>query len=319
MLGSAIELGRKNAGKYHPRREEDVNMKLPFFKVSKNEFGKYKVENFNHKGHDNEPRMDYVTLYLSNQIFPNIDKEVDITGYYNIELHDSFSYLNNSDIVDYENVLTFGGIKNDKRGILIPDTFMMGNWGNQLQMLNDQIPWTNKTNKIVWVGTTTGDRDPIKNERIKTCLWALNKKNFCDFYITKIAQMTIEDIMMKIPNFNDIFRSPIGIPEQMAYRYHLTMDGNASPWNVFEYFTNSLVFKQKSDNILWYSPLFKDRENVVDVDLNNLEQAYYFYGNNPQEANMIIQNMNKFARDVFRPLTAQQYTVTLFETMGNNR
>jgi len=320
-----IELGKQNAKTCFPKKLEDLDFalhnKVPYFNVIKNQMGKYDIECFNHYGHDNEPRMEYVTQYFKRNVFPNIDRDYNITGYYRIELHDSFSYLENNS--DYKDVLSFGGVLNDKeQGIMIPDAYMMGDWGNQLQHFKDPFEWESKKQKIIWVGTTTGNRDPLKNDRINTCIWSLDKRNYCDFYITKIAQMDFKEIENKITTSitQQILRNPIDIAQQLEYRYHLTMDGNASPWNVFEYLSNSLIFKKTSNNMLWYYPLLQHEKHYVEIPNNESISKYFtYYENNKNEAKLIIQNANEIANQLFKPLTAQQYCVALFEQMAQNR
>jgi hypothetical protein len=317
LFETIVNIAVKNAKRCHPKRSEDLDKTLPYFELSKNIFGRYDASFGGTSGHDNEPRMQFVLDFFKTNVFPNIDHNLDISGCYNLELHDSFSYLENDK--DYTNVLSFGSIKDDHRGIMIPDAYFMGNWGNQQSSIKDPLPFSNKQSKIIWVGTSTGKRLPPQNERIQTCLWSLDRRHFCDFYVTKVAQID-PTLIPGIPRFNEIFRDPINIGEQMKYKYHWVMDGNASTWNVWEYFTNSLVMKKKSDNILWYSELFKDKEHFIGVDdMESLESTYKYYENNQNEATNIIKSANKLARDLFKPLVCQYYCVNLFESIAHNK
>ena len=311
-------MGTVNAKKCYPKELDKINKTLPYFEVQKNECGRYDViKKMNYLEHDNAPRMDFVIKYLQQNIFPNIDKACNLSGFYNIELHDSFSYLENGNV--YEDVLGFGGLKNNNLpGIMMPDTYMMGNWGNQHDYISDNIQFEDKIKKVVWVGTTTGSRVARENKRIQTCIWALDKKNMCDFNITNVAQMAIPDILNAVPRFAEIYKPRMKMEDQMKYRYHLTIDGNASPWNVVEYFTNSLILKYASNNMLWYYPLLQDRHHYVEVDVHSLEKEYIYYENNVKEAMNIVSNSNKLARELFKPFIVQQYCVSLFEGISQN-
>lgn len=305
------------ASRCYPKRLEDVNQELPFFEVKKDDSGRYDATGYNYAGHDNEPRMEYVLQYLKGCVFPNIEKACNIEGYYNIELHDAPTYLNNGK--DYKDCLVFAKDKRDKTPVLIPDPYMMGNWGNQLPYINDSMPWDKKLSRLVFCGTTTGNRDPKLNQRIQTCIWALNKKHFCDFYITKIAQMDPEKVFQGVPRFDEVYRKPLSIADQIQYRYHLVMDGNTCRYDVFPYKTNTVVFKHVSNDMLWYYPMLRKGIHFAEVDKNSLENTFMFYQNNPSDASHVMYNANVFAENFFKPLVAQQYTVSLFENIGWNR
>ena len=284
-------LAQVHSGKCYPKRFDEINKELPYFHIFKDALGKYDIACFNYKGHDNEDRMPYMAGYFKQVIFPYVT--TNISGYYNIELHDGYTYLKNGK--DYKDCLTFAKFKTDKLIPLLPDVYFINNWGDQV--IKDPTPWEDKLSKICWFGTTTGSRIPTENNRIKTCLWALNKRDICDFYVTKVAQMDPAKVLLDIPEFKQIYRQGASQEEQMKYRYHLTLDGNTSGWNVWEYKTNSLVFKQKSNEMLWYYPLMKDKVHFVNVDTDNMESMYQYYQNKAKEANLIIKNANQFASE----------------------
>ena len=272
---------------------------------------------FNYETADNAPRMPYIKEYLEHQVFPFVDRSCDLTGYYSIQLHDSYTYLD--DGKNYDNVFTFAKYKKDKGPVLFPDSYMMGNWGGQHNTLRDDIEWKNKKNKVVWKGTTTGNTDPIKNERIKTCLWSLKHRDICEFNITNVAQMNPGDALQKIPNFRDIFSKQMNQQEQMNYKYHLSMDGNTCNWSVWPYFTKSLVFKYTSSEMLWYYPVFRNETHFVEVDRNSIVKQFDYYENNPREAQFIVENANRFAKEMFNPVVTQRYTINLFESIAHNK
>jgi hypothetical protein len=309
-------LASVNAGKLYPKNLEEIDKTIPYFNIKKNNAGKYYTENFGHFGHDNEGRMQYVTNYLTSNVFPNI--KTDITGYYSIQLHDSYTYLN--DDKNYKDVLTFSKFKYDNGSILIPDIYMLSNWQGQLSNIQDPFKkWEEKNRKICFFGTTTGSKNPLNNLRINTCLWAINKRQFCDSYITNVAQMELNNIVEKIPNFKDIYIKPVSIQEQYKYAYQLILDGNTCPFHCNNYFMNSLTFKYKSNEILWYYPILQHKSHFVRVDTDTIENEFRYYENNKKEAEYIIYNANQFAKTMFKPIICQQYLVSLFETIGSNK
>lgn len=310
-------LAQVNSRTCYPKRRDDVDESIPYFQVFKNDLGRYDMRTFAYEKHDNAPRMQLWESYLRSSIFPNIDPTIDISGYYNIELHDSYTYLNNNK--DYKNVLCFSKYKKDSDPILIPDPYMICNYGGMLNTINDEADWNKKKNKIVFCGTTTGHRDPLLNDRIKLCLWSLDKRDWCDFYITKVAQMDISDIESKIPNFTSISKQPLSIPDQLAYKYHLSMDGNTCRFDTWYYKTNNVVLKYDSKEMLWYYPFFQNETHYCDVNTDNMKNTIEFFNNNPQHAYCMIYNTKKLSQMLFRPIVHQMYTINLFENIAANK
>ena len=308
-------LAIQNAGSAYPKRFEDLDTSIPYLKIKKNSYDRWQVEGHGHQGHDNEPRMHFMTEYINQNILPNIDPKSDLDGYYPIQLHDSYTYLN--DDKNYKHVMSYSKFTNDNKPVLLPDMYMLCNWGNQLQNISDPYKkWEEKKRKVCFFGTTTGSRDPLKNERINTCLWARDKRDYCDFYITNVAQMDPKNIQ----NLQEIYSKPVDLNEQMKYAYIMTMDGNTCPFHCNSYFLNSLTFKYKSKEMLWYYPLLQNKSHFVEVDVNNMNNTFKYYENNKKEAEFIISNANQFAKNWFnKPIIPQQYMVTLFETISLNK
>jgi hypothetical protein len=312
-----IHLAQHNSRKCYPKRLEEIDQSIPYFQLTKTQLGKYDMKCYAYEKHDNADRMQLWEQYLKNMILPNIDYNVDLTGYFNIQLHDSYTYLN--DNKDYKDVLCFSKFKDDKDPILIPDPYFICNWGNMLNNINDEQEWTKKKSKIVFVGTTTGNREPIKNERINLCLWGLNNKDFCDFNITKVAQMNLLDVKSKIPDFDKFYKTNMSIPDQMQYKYQLSIDGNTCKFNVEQYKMSSVVMKYDSREMLWYYPLLQEDVHYVGVNKNNIKEKFDFYNNNPQLAQIMIYNAKKISNNIFRPIIHQMYTVKLFESIALNK
>lgn len=308
-----IELAQSNAKNFRPLRYEEVEQSIPYFEITKS----HQVNLFNFEKHDNAPRMLFWRDYLKQKILPNIDPSADISGYYNIELHDSYTYLNNEK--NYKGVMTFAKFKNDASPILIPDPYQMADFGGMLANIRDPNPWEQKKAKITFCGTTTGSRDPITNERIGLCQWAQDKRDWTDFYITKIAQMNPQDVFAKVPTFKNIFRDPISIDEQLKYKYHLMMDGNTCRFDVWYLATNNVVFKYKSKEMLWYYPMLQNETHFIDVTKDNMHSRLQYFENNPSHAQCIMFNARNFVNSFFRPISHQLYTINLFESLAFNK
>jgi hypothetical protein len=318
---SIIHLAHNNGKIFSPLNEDEIeDINLPYFEVYKDALGicGYNIRMFNYEKEDNAPRMPYYCHYLLNSIFPNIDKSADITGFYPICLHDSYSYLNDGKI--YDNVLTFAKRKQDKYPILIPDPFQIGNYGGRLQY-QDQILWEDKKDVIGFYGGTTGNRNPADNLRLNVCDWSLNNRDVSEFHITNIVQMEPNDVLSKYKNFKSMYHNPVSQEEQYKYKYLLSVDGNTSSYDRLCLIMNykSLLFKYKSDDILWYYPLLMDDTHFVDVNIDNIRAKYMFHKNNPQETKRIITNANKFISTYIKPVNTMMYTTFLFETFAENK
>lgn len=312
-------LAHANSGSCYPKRNvEDIDTRLPYFRISKAN-NKYKIDMFNYEKHDNAPRMPFVMNYLGTRVLPFV--KGDLTGFYNIQLHDTYTYLN--DGLDYKDVLCFGKLKREKGPVQIPDCYMLGDWGGKYNgwfdgSLNDEMKWSDKMNKIIFAGTTTGSRDPKVNERIQTCVWARDKPE-CDFYITSIAQIEPRRILQDVPLFKYIYRPPVSMSEQMKYKYQLVIDGNTTRWNPDVYFTSTLPFHWPSNDMLWYSPLLRDGFEYVGVDKDTLLNKFHYFESNPKEAEVIIHNANKMALNVFKADVCQKYMIALFDNIASNK
>lgn len=312
-------LAQANSRTCHPKHSVDeINQMLPYFRLERYN-GNYNISAFNYEKHDNAPRMPYVLNYLSTNVFPFV--KGDLSGYYNIQLHDTYTYLN--DNIDYKDVLCFGKRKGDKNPVMIPDCYMLGDWCGKYQgwmdgNIQDPLLWKDKVSKIVFAGTTTGSRDPKTNERIQTCVWARDKPE-CEFYITKIAQIEPQKILKEVPEFRYIYRPPMPMSEQMRYRYQLVINGNTCRWNPDVYFTNTLAMHFPSDDMLWYSPLLQDGREFVNVSKETMMSTYKYYECNPQEAEFIVTNAKLTARRLFRQEVCQQYTISLFNHIADNK
>jgi hypothetical protein len=298
--------------------EADVYPSLPYIRIYKNAFGKLEATGHNHKGHDNEGRMQFMTKYLNAYVLPNISKHIDPSGFYSIELHDSYSYLTNSKC--YDNCLTFSRSIKDNQGILMPDMYHLCNYGGILS-LKDPFPWLNKKDKIGFFGTTTGDREPLKNERIKACLWGLDNRDISDIYITNIAQMKKESIYAAIPNASMIMHPHVPEVDQYRYKFLLNIRGNTCCWNRLPMILNSksVCFNMPCDDISFYYPLLIPKTHYVPVTYDNLSTMTHYYKNNPQEAQSIASNANHFVDQYLRGNQALVYMVHLFEGMAEQK
>lgn len=321
-------LGQLHARRGRPKRREEVNPRIPFFEIRKNAVsGGYEVEGFAYERHPNAERMAVWLSYLTRGVLPHVRSETNVCGFYNIELHDSYTYLldgrhERRRDTDYRDVLCWTKFKDDAGPIVVPDPYMICNWWGQLGGIQDKCGWDQKNNDVLFYGTTTGAYDPATNERLRVCEWALDKE-WARCHITQVAQMTVGDIVRAYgqDKWGRMYQTARVTPQQqMASKFQLMVPGNTCRFDVWPFKTNSLVLKMAERDMLWYHPLMKNGREFVEVGLDNIEKTRGFMVANPNEAKRIVTNARVLAHDLFEtPKWHQLYTATLFETMGDYR
>lgn len=316
-------LGATNGRYGRPMREEEMSPVIPYFQIKKNDLGRLTVNCYNYEGHDNEPRMELYREYLQSFVLPNIAGPCDICGFYPLELHDSYTYLDKPGYKT-KGLFTFSKFKSHHKPVLIPDPYMVSNWGNTLGTIKDTVSWENKADKACFFGTTTGCIDPHRNKRINLCYAAVDLP-MLDCKITKVAQIPESSIVASVgaERWNNMYhRGFVSPQDQMQNKFLLCMDGNTCRFDVWNYFTNSMTLKSKSMEMLWYYPILSNNEHFVQFDHTNikgLSDLVQFLCTNPSHCKRIVDNANQFAFTYFKPVMHMQYMVSLMEAVSENK
>lgn len=312
-------LAQVNGKSFFPLREDEVDdLKVPYFEVSKTQRG-YAFNYFNYANHDNSPRMPYYCDFLAHEVFPHVDKECDLTGYYPIELHDAISYLDNG--VNYENVLTFAKRFEDKYSPLLPDPYMIGNYGGRLN-IKDTLTWEQKANKVAFFGVTTGSKDPKKNTRLQLAQWSTKHRDFTDIHFTNIVQMPPDKVIQEYASdIQRMHHAPVSQDQQYKYKFLLSIDGNTCSYDRLCWIMNSqsLLFKYPSRDMLWYYPLIQEGTHYVATDTHTMKTQAAYYMNNPQHAKHVIANANHLVKTLLTPANTILYAKLLFENFAENK
>ena len=273
--------------------------------------------------HDNAPRLPFLVDFFNRRVLPMVDSSADVTGAYRVELHDSYSYLYNRHL--YDNVLSFGRTKDalERNVALLPDPYHMDDFGGIVHAMSlDHIPWEIKVPKLFFAGTTTGNRDPSRNERIKACIWSLDHRDISDMYITKVAQIEMAHICNAHPRFREALHVPFGVIDHYPYKYQANIVGNTACWSRLP-----MVLASKSllvhcaaeapDDAMWYYPLLRENEHYVAADSSkghDLEKAHAYCVANDSECRAMTTRANALARKLFHSGVAASYTATLLES-----
>lgn len=290
------------------RSFSDINTTIPYFHIQGRD-----ISIGGHIGHDNQDRLPFFAQYLKSYIFPHLDKDAKLDGYYNIELHDTYSYLKNN--TSYDNCMTWSKRKMDQSVVLLPDLYQLMDYGGKLAY-RDVLQWEDKNTKIGFWGTTTGDRDPLLNKRLQICKWGLNHKEETDFYITKIAQMNVTDVVATYPEFPRMSKGFTSPDEMFMYNFLLDVPGNTCSWDRVPQVlnSNSLLFKMPCQDMCFYYPLLHDGTHYMSIDEHNMLQKRTFCLSNPSLCKFISANAQNFAKTFLNSQMAKTYLVALFES-----
>lgn len=297
----------------------DDDCMFPYISIKKHQYYSYKVSGVNYAYHPNAYRMEHVCSYVRNAIAPNVDPQIDISGNYKIELHDTIQPRDRS-----------GGCfcfsKNAKdRGnyALIPDEYQMQNYHGLLSYYKDDLTWDLKKSRALFCGTTTGNTTPSINERLKACDWASKSaSSYADFYITKVAQMSRAAIVSAYPRTHGLFLKtvPIPIPTHYEYRYLVNIAGNTCCWNRLPMImnSNSLMLNVYNSDMCWYYPALQEGVNFVPVKLygDMLRKTMQYYDANPLEADLVVRNAHKFVNQFLDKSNSIWYATNLFENIA---
>ena len=203
---------------------------------------------------------------------------------------------------------------------------MVCDWGGALQRVNDPYTLTQKNTSGCFYGTTTGNRDPSKNERIQFCKRSLEYQPTLHCKLTKVAQMTPQDIISHMGNGNEFMKiyqqSPVSYADQCKHKFLISLDGNTCRYDVWNYKTNSVTLKSRSHEMLWYYPFMRDNEHFIEFDqqdMNGLCTLINTYGHDEATCQRIAANANSFIQEYCKPIVHMQYTVALFESMACNK
>ena len=217
---------------------------------------------------------------------------------------DIILHINFHDTCDEKGVLTFGSLSKSK-SVLIPDMFQIQSYPN-FNQINDEVPFLNKNNKIIFCGPSTGNLNLKLNQRVNTCLWSIKNDWAHDktyFRLTDIVQMSINELNQYSNdnniNIKNIISNHFHIYDQLNYKYILNIDGNTWSWDrpIWVMKSNSLLFNYTSENIGWYSNFLKENTHYISVNTYNIEKKYNFFENNNNQALEIIRNANNFVKD----------------------
>ena len=213
-----------------------------------------------------------------------------------LSLHDGFNC--------HKDVPVFGQCKKRESysTILIPDFEALRGKFQVLEgkdLLKYEYPWESKTlSTLIWRGSTgqglvTPERLG-KNSRITLCKLSLQAPDLINAKFTTFCQGG-ENIPL-LQQFRGDYPS---FEEQLQYKYHILIDGNATAYtrSYWKLFSNSLIFKPNSVNLQWYFKGLEPWKHYVPAkeNLKDLVEKIQWARSHDKEAEAIAKNARTFA------------------------
>jgi hypothetical protein len=235
---------------------------------------------------------DVLQHFLNYKVIPACEPKLleSVQGkWFDVCLHDMVG----QDEVDYT-VLGFSKKRDDQTNILVPDLYaMQGYFG----ALNEPDPfcWNHKIDEFFFIGNYTGDGRPKHNKRAQLCRWAVDVP-WCHAYLSEIHQVPIQTMFEYDPGYERYMHTPLPKKYQKMYRHLLSVDGNTAAWDrpAWIMASNSVLWKQESDHITWWSDLCHEGVHYVGFrDVSELETKW----KSGIHFRNIIENAQNFVKD----------------------
>lgn len=320
-IDTLSHLAQAEARRLHPIRHlselAEYEVKLPCIIVANDPLTRRPLATATgYETHENAGRMPLLCDFLNHRVLPMIDPMVNVQGAYRIELHDSYSYLPHAN--RYKNAISFARPRGARESVaLMPDPFHIGDFGGLLDAAKkDTIEWKSKDPLMFFAGTTTGERDPAKNERIRACVWSLGRPDIARFHITSIAQMSPQDAFAAVPLLRAAIHQPIPPCDHFRYRYQLNIAGNTACWSRVPMIMASkcLMLNLRQQDVMWYYPALAEGTHFFGAaSLDELPILRARCESTPELCKHVVANANRFVSDFLGHAQAAAYTVQLLE------
>ncbi len=300
---------------------------------------RYRIKDNKLSIHKSSKKMDPVAsvdrLKRMNQMFTALTKlikvpDVDII----VSLQDNI----NGDGSDIPGII-FGFAKDkhlDKNVILMPDFQILDIYPHMLKQVevgNLEYPWEVKKNQAFWIGATTGGVYSKKNNRNYTDD-AYTKENYKELDRIKICDLSMQFpdllyarlyflVQMKDdlkPLLSKYLVPKMPIKDHMQYKYQISIDGNgaSSSRTYWQLFSNSVLFKQKTDSIRWYHNALVKYKHYIPFknDLSDLIDQIKWAQGNDDKVREIVTDANDFALNHLRVADNLYYLYSLLKEIS---
>jgi len=194
----------------------------------------------------------------------------------------------------------------DINAVLIPDFHTLNsikdNIEQKIKMGNTTYPWSSKLNKAFWRGATTGGLYKIHNyhkfPRTKLVQFSTDFSHLIDAKFNFLWEVD-HQVRKKFYELNYV-SDTVSVIDHIKYKYQILIDGNSASWPraYWQFQSNSVVFKQDSNFIVWHNDLFKPWIHYIpfEHDCSDLIEKLEWAINHDSEAQKISEQANQIAK-----------------------
>ncbi len=212
-------------------------------------------------------------------------------------------------------ILSRAKIENTQYVILIPDAFSVSkSWADFLKNKFNKISWSSKKNIAFWRGGSHDKTYTLQNYTTRP-----------RYILSKLSQShpQLVDAGLNLTDafqFEELFESqnllkPFStIEEHLQYKYLPVMDGFMCTYPGYQWrlLSNSVAFKQKSNEIQWFYRALKEFQHYVPIenDMSDLVEKIKWATIHDDECKRISDNATKF---VLENLSLEDVYVYLYK------
>lgn len=198
--------------------------------------------------------------------------------------------------------------------VLIPDNKALHGYQQKFNSIDRALnnhPWHERDNKIFWRGSLSGE--VLYGNRIHQMprLVMINYAkdyNFMDVGITSIPKSVKHNNRMLDDSYLPL-KPYVKFEQALKFKYMLDIDGNSCTFSRMAWllYSNSLVFKVKSDQKQWYYNKLQPGIHFLEInrDFGNLEELYTWAEENPEQVTLIIRKARELAEQTFNHVAIQ--------------
>ncbi len=224
----------------------------------------------------------------------------------------------------------------EKDRFLFPDSYLITpHWNNlitRIENANNLYLWSNKIEKIFWIGKTTGNGDMKYNMDNFAKLPRLNlvilSKLYPDLinarfnsYYNFSDNKSGTDLKLTLDLLFGGISPSVSEENHLKYKYLISIDGNTCAWMRVPWImlSNSVLVKQETSKMEWFYPAMKPYIHYIPVDesLTNIFQKFEWMKDHDNELKEISNNAQSFIKNNLMPEHIDAHSVIILNEYHN--
>lgn len=224
-------------------------------------------------------------------------------------------------------ILCHAKLKNEKKLILIPDhNSFTKSWKTLIDNIifeNETVLWDQKQTRAFWRGGSNDQEYTLKNYKKKPRFIISKLSNnffeYIDAGLTMSWGFQLKDVLEK----ENVIKSFATTLQHLKYKYLPIVDGNmcAYPGYQWRLLSNSVCFKQDSDQIQWFYKGLKPYEHYIPInnDISDLIDKIRWAKNNDDICLQIANSATIFAKNNLMLENAYVYLYKVLQKYSKNQ